>query len=351
MAASSIQFPDKTDIKDRQLNELFPFVMKAVQFLNNTNDYTTKEVGKTLAFLDDVFWKDQTAIPQEGFKHGLGGKLFVKIWKALSDHHTPSDRTQGGCNLKLMTGVFVNYTNDCSDIGCDLGKHGAIDCIIDTLKKLEEQPEIKWKTKEMDSLIGIREWKTRELNTLLSILHNSVKHDECAPNRSRYRKAELDKPLKKLIDSSELVIKLNSLLVFSYIARDSESEMLGRDKDVVVFLMRLLKKAVNAAAPKHECSGPGYAFGALDLLMGVHNLVVNDANKRIVLADQGILIITRMLRNDFSEKDNQAAVKALWNLSFDEDVRQSDDMRSACSSMLINRCSPPWYYTGCIQFV
>ena len=99
MEKSSIQFPkiDKT-----KLMGILPFVEKAVQFLKNTNDYTTLEVGTALDFLYDAYFKDENAIPQEGARHGLG-KLFLKIWMPLSGHYTPSDTSQAGYNLIRMT--------------------------------------------------------------------------------------------------------------------------------------------------------------------------------------------------------------------------------------------------------
>ena len=318
MAVRSIQFPN---IRDTQLNGILPYVKKAVQFLNETNDYTTQEVGTALAFLRDAFSKDQHVIPQEGTKHGLG-ECFQKIWISLSGHYTPSDTSQAGHNLNFMTDLFWNYCNDCPAVGCDLGKYGALDCIINTLKKFEKYPDSKW--------------KSSELNKLLGILHNSVKHDECAANRSTCRTAGASEPLKKLIDSSQMLIKLKSLLVFSYIANESDSNILGRDKQAVVFLVDLLKIAVASSA---HCAGvAGVSFDPLELLKGLNNLVVNDANKQVVLKNRGIpVIITRMLQSDFTEKEQHTAVMTLWNLSFDEKVRQSNDMKKACQGIFFSK--------------
>ena len=121
---------------------------KAVLFLNNTNDYATLEVGKALDFLYDAYFKDENAVSEEGAKHGLG-KLFLKIWMPLSGHYTPSDVSQAGYNLIRMTEVFWNYSNQCPYIGCDLGKYGAFDIVIASLKKLEEQPDSKWKSNRL----------------------------------------------------------------------------------------------------------------------------------------------------------------------------------------------------------
>ena len=123
--------------------------------------------------------------------------------------------------------MFWNYGDQCPDIGCDLGKYGALDVVIATLKKLEAQPDSKWKFNRLLQLLGI--------------LHNSAKHERCAANHSIFRKEEAAEALKKLIDTSQMLIKLDSLMVFSCIASDNDSEILGQD--VIVFLVDLLKES------------------------------------------------------------------------------------------------------------
>ena len=315
MAVCSIKFPD---IEETQLSDILPYVKKAVQFLNDTEDYTTLEVGKSLAFLNNAYFKDKHLVSKKAAEHGFG-KLFLKIWMPLSDHYKSSDTSQAGYNLDLLICLFWCFTNASPDIACDLGKYKALDCIISTLKKLEQQSE--------------NTWKSEQLNQLLGILHNSVQHDECAANRSIYRQAEAGKPLKKLTKSSQMLIKLKSLLVFSYIANENDSEILGRDNDAITFLVDLLENAVesdehSSYVPSKD--GSGASFYVLELLKGLHNLVVNDANKQVVLKHRGIPVITRVLRSNFTEKEQQTAVMTLWNLSFNDKVRQSDDLKKAC---------------------
>lgn len=121
-------------------------------------------------------------------------------------------------------------------------------------------------------------------------------------------------------------------MVFSCIASDNDSEILGTD--VVVFLLDLLKKAVALADHTYSVSDQRYdyfvEFSATELLECLHYVVVNDANKRLVLKNNGIPVITRMLQSEFTDTEQHAAAKTLWNLSFDDTVRQCDDMKKAC---------------------
>ncbi|XP_072022129.1 uncharacterized protein [Amphiura filiformis] len=279
-------------------------VQKTVLLLNKTTDYTTEEASEALSFLYSIFWTDHNRIAKEATKHGIG-KLFVKISRSMLTRKSEDFRT--------LVSIFWNYTDGCPELGCDLGRNGAIGYIISLLDG--SAPE-KLKNKS-----------TRVLFGLLSILHNSIRHDACAENRSIYRQAGAVELLKKWVHSSEMVLKVESLLVLAYITNEAQSELLGKDNDAVKFLVDMLQKAVKSR--DHNVSVRSSTFSASEILKGLSHLVLNDSNKKVVFKSGGVTTINRMLKSDFTAEEQCLAAGTLWKLAFDDTVKQSDEIKES----------------------
>ncbi|XP_072022128.1 uncharacterized protein [Amphiura filiformis] len=283
-------------------------VQKTVLLLNKATDYTPKEVREALSFLYHVFWTDQSRTAKEATKHGLGN-LFVKMSKFML--------TQKSEDFSMVVAVFWNYTDDCPELGCDLGRNRAIDYIISLLDG--SAPE-KFEKKSTQDLFG-----------LLSILHNSIRHDECSENRRIYRQAGAVELLKKWVHSSEMVLKVESLLVLAYITNEAESELLGKDDQAVTFLVDMLKKAVQSS--DHNVDVKSSGFSAAEILKGLSHLVINDSNKKVVFKSGGVSTINRMLKSDFTAEEQCLAAGTLWKLAFDDTVKQSDDIKESLRAL------------------
>ncbi|XP_072048355.1 uncharacterized protein [Amphiura filiformis] len=291
---------------------------KSLDLLRATNDYSTVDVGRALDCV--LFYKTgDIECQKEARKYGFGlGELFARILKSLGHQFTAPDSSQGTRNLTKITSFFWNYTDSCSDLGIEVGMSGAITCIMTILTKLAKQQEGGWNTKQVNSLMGV--------------LHNSIRPDECiTANRSIYRQAGAVKILQNWIHSSEMILKVKSLLILSYITNEDESEILAKNGKAVVFLVSKVKEAV-AASNHYAYIGSTY-FSANELLKGLCQLIIHDTNKKIVLENGGVPVITRMLMSDFSNEERMLAIKALWSLAFDEAVRKSVAIRESVTAL------------------
>ncbi|XP_072048578.1 uncharacterized protein [Amphiura filiformis] len=316
MASATFEAPS---YEDMELNDILPHVKKAVKFLQDTDDYRTKSAKKALLFLCNVRSVNEPAITSEATKCGIG-KLYVKISQNLKDElaTTMEDKpTRGMWNLKTATNIFWEYADGCPDLGIDLGKMGAIDCVLTILKMVENQPDSKRKTKFVNSLLGI--------------LYNSIRHDECASNRVIYRKAGVVSSMNTWIESPKMNLKVVALLVLAFIIDEKESEMLGRDGNVIATFVGMLNTAVESS--DHTADDEHASFSLEEIIAGLHRLIINDANKEIVWRSGGIPTITSMLTPDFTSDDQTMAAKVLWSLAFNENVRKSDDMKKSVEAL------------------
>ncbi|XP_072049173.1 uncharacterized protein [Amphiura filiformis] len=291
---------------------------KSLDLLKNTNDYSTADVGRALDRA--LFYKtDDIECHEKALKYGFGlGELFVRIMNSLKHQFTAPDNSHGTRNLMKVTTFFWNYSDSCPDLAIELANSGAISCIMTILTKLAEQQESIW--------------NTRQVNSLMGVLHNAIRPDECiAANRSIYRQAGAVAILQNWTDSSQMILKVKSLLILSYITNEDESEILAKNGKAVAFLVSKVKEAV--AASNHYAHIGSTYFSVMELLKGLCQLIIHDTNKKIVLENEGVPVITRMLMSDFSHEEQRLATKALWSLAFDETVRKSEAIGKSLTAL------------------
>ncbi len=286
---------------------------KSLNLLKNANDFSTAEVGRTL---DSVLgYNTGIELHKEAKKHGYSlGQLIDRVLQSLAHYFTTPDNSQGTRNLSKTTNFLWNYSDGRPDFCCELGSSGVISRIVAILKQMATRPQ--------------GEWHVRQLKALMGCLHNAIQGDECiAANRSVYRKAGAFEVLQNWIRSSDMALKVDSLLILSYITNDNESEILEKNDQVVAFLVNLLKNAVESS--QHTASIGSVRLSAQELLDGLNQLIIHDANKKVVVKNGGEVIIARMLKSDFSKKERMLAIRALWSLSFDESVRKSNGIQKS----------------------
>ncbi|XP_072041220.1 uncharacterized protein [Amphiura filiformis] len=136
-----------------------------------------------------------------------------------------------------------------------------------------------------------------------------------------------------------MIVKVLSLRILAYIVDDEESSLLQTTNDGVAFCLSLLKDATSNKYHRTE----SFTDSAQELILALNKLAVNDANKREISKHGGIPVFTRMLRSDFvftrmrrnglSEDEQCAAVHALWNLAFIDEIRISKEMQTSVKAL------------------
>ena len=306
---------DPEELQRMKFDEVLSNVRKAVKFLKETTDYSTKDVENAIDVLRRARNIDKIKVTKEARDNGLA-KQYVKIVQSLEVYFTSPDKSkQGAENLEQFLRTFGNYCNRCPDLGIDLAKHGGVDYIVPLLKKLNKEKKNTWLNQRMGGL--------------LSCLYNSIRHGECSVNRSAYRKVGAVAVLKKLLETSS---KTQCLLILAYIVDEGESEILGKDKKTVVFLVDLLKKAAKSkdhSVTVDDGDNTTSTYALTEVANGLSHLIINDANKKVVFGSGGVPVINSMLTSGFNAEEQTLAAKMLWSLSFDEAIRKSDAIKDS----------------------
>ncbi len=230
-------------------------------------------------------------------------ELFPTMWSALEGYVAKDKWKERGCeNLQNMLYGFMGVADRCAVFVDELVKVGVISTLVPVLYKLDHKD-----SKAYDLI-----------NPILGVLQNSIRINNS--HRHIYRQEKAVPVLEGFMDTSNMELKTDSLLILAYIVEEEDNKHLG-DKGVVGFLVNLLKSAINTK--KHVAYLMSGAYSALELLDGLNHLAVNDENKLAIDKEAGIPVIVRMLQKEFTVEEQKLAAEGLWNLAFIESIRQN----------------------------
>ena len=292
-------------------------VTKNIKYLRKCTDYTSKKASEAFEALSDL---DESIPNQPDLKKVIGahvaeqqfGQLFTKMWASLAGFiaHEYEDCHE---NLLYMIGTYVNFTDISSEFCAELGKTDCIPLLIGTLENCQQ---------DLLSDDGI-------LESILALLLNVVQN--CSNNIRVFRRVNAVQVLKKYLNIDNPTAKLDVLTILAFIANETERGLLQTVDGAV---SRLVTMVINAVYNDHDEShrvydGGSCSVSALELLQGLNRLAINDANKVEIAKQGGIPVFIRMLQDDFSEDEQIAAVKTLWNLAFIEELRKSTELQES----------------------
>ena len=308
-------------LEQQSFEDIKPRLKSAVESLQNASNYSTQEVTNALECLADYSTKSSSLVTLLAeYVTNLGyAQLFNKMYKSLKPIEYLLSRAfdrQAIINLLRMQNSYWNYTDKHPQLGENLGKHGGIRLIFQCLSQFCEHE---------NAITNLKDWKLSCIEGVLGILHNSIRL--VVNNRPIYRQASCLSILTKYLKSADMLIKVEALLVMSYVANDSESAKLQTADGCVGFLTGVLKNAVQSE--DHQTSIGNSGFSALELLGGLKQLSVNDANKKEIVKQGGVAIITRMLQSDFSVQEQTLAAETLWILAFLDLTRKDKYIRES----------------------
>ena len=296
-----------------------PGINEALHCLKTCQDLTTNKANESLKILENVSYSSVCSNRHEVAMHLIGkgfGQLFVKMWNSLRGY---LDREQWGQRgyeaLALMTCCYMNFTDVCPELGAELGKYGCISLMLAGLEKLKVYFN---QESEFQIILPV-------VNCIFGILHNSI--SLCSINREIYRNVGAVDILKEYLQQYPVRVSTVALMSLAYIVNEEESGILAKSDAGVATLVKLLQKAIESK--DHRAKEYHNYFSAFELLNGLNHLAINDDNKREIEKQGGIPTIIRMLQDDFTEEERCVAAEMLWNLTFINHIRQSEQLQDA----------------------
>ena len=244
-------------------------------------------------------------------------QLFTKMWTSLAGF-VGKKHEEGYENLDYMILTYINFTDSSSELSAELGKTDCIPLLIEALDNRRQD------------FLSDDEILEETVTTLLNLVQNY------SDNVRVFRKANAVPVLKKYLDHEKPTVKIKALTLLAYIADEAQSGLLQTVDGAVTRLVAMLKDAVSNE--DHRVTyGEGYSSSALQRIQCLNKLAVNDANKVEIANQGGVPVFVRMLQDDFSEDEHIAAVRALWNLAFIEELRKSTELQEStkCKSCFL----------------
>ena len=220
------------------IEEQMDKIAEYVAYLKTVDDYATEECFEKFVTLGKISYDRANRvllgkyIAQQGF-----GELYVPIQKSLYKHDLfnkeseDTQRKQALINLKKMRVSYWNFTDTSQELCEILGKSGALEV---TIKELSN-PDLNYDQLKSDA----RRYVVRGI---LGVLNNSIRM--CGENREIYLKAGAVDILSNHLQCTFLIIRVQCLLILSYIITEEESEKITASDGSIDFMLTLIKEAL-----------------------------------------------------------------------------------------------------------
>ncbi|XP_060595653.1 uncharacterized protein LOC132749773 [Ruditapes philippinarum] len=156
--------------------------------------------------------------------------------------------------------------------------------------------------------------KGTETNTLystLSIIHNLSMRES---NIGRLRSQDLVNTLQPYLESSKDMYRLNTLASLAGIINEEECEIINTNKNLVMFLMLVLKNGLKDKRHRHR------GWSCKESAFTIRSLARNDANKKLLVELFAFELLVE-LGNKGNIAEQYESVAAIWALCFDKDNR------------------------------
>ncbi|XP_071789449.1 uncharacterized protein [Asterias amurensis] len=293
--------PDEETIEDK-MNK----IAEVVTYLKTVDDFAAEECFKKFATLGKLSFDRANRLQlgkylvEQGF-----GELYLTIHTNLYTHDLfnkeseDPQRKQALINLKKMRMSYWNYTDSVEELCVVLGRTGALEASIQELSN----PALNFDQLKNES-------RRHVVRGVLGILSNSIRL--CGDNREIYRKAGAVEILCTLMKCTFLIVRVQCLLILSYIITEEESEKITATDGSIDFLLTLVKEALKTKEHKTK----RYGFTVEELMIGINNLALNDENKVKIVQKGGLDPLVKMLTVHFSDTEQELAAGLVWKLAF-----------------------------------
>nr|KAG5710903.1 hypothetical protein BaRGS_027054 [Batillaria attramentaria] len=191
-----------------------------------------------------------------------------------------------------------------------------LDALSELYKKtatIEQRDEDGSYTTEFKKSIEARTEDTL-LKNCLSVVHNIAMRDD---NIERFRQLHASDTLLLYLDSHDEGVKLAAVASLADIVTEQEADKLATSSETAHFLLNRLKRALKHKT--HRFKG----WSVEELVRAVRQLARNDANKRLLVEEGALPLLTEGVQSSFVDEKTEC-MQCLWVMSFDK--RNADEM-------------------------
>ena len=218
-------------------------------------------------------------------------------------------------NARLLLVTLMGLTDDSNDVCREFGQTGCLEMLFDGLKTQQLPDDVTC--------------------DVISVIANCCRR---IPENRDLCRAAID-ILQDLANCSDPEMQADAYLVLSYIVEKSESHKLRLNRSCVEFLLGVLDQALEGPARR------AYKYSALEITQGIHQLSINDNNKRLIVEYGGLLLLERMIcEGDSTDEEILHVVKGVWQLAFLPENRAKIRQRSHLISGTLSALSYKRYF-------
>ncbi|KAL8570158.1 hypothetical protein ACOMHN_030955 [Nucella lapillus] len=228
--------------------------------------------------------------------------------------------------------IFKNTVNCMAEVkGCFEGKEELWRCVKHVLCVMWNCTDVSTKLCRKISEAGILSQSTRLLAELtvtedfvsddkkhfqvkacLGLLHNCIRN--CSDCKDGLLQASCVSLLPNLFNVPSPMVKAKALMVTSYLVNEQENSILNSSDDTITFIVQVL--AESSKSRNHISSK--FGMSCLEIMKGLNNIAMNDANKVKVVAAGGLKLYAMLLVSE-DEDEREMAALGIWTLSFATD--------------------------------
>lgn len=148
------------------------------------------------------------------------------------------------------------------------------------------------------------------VKAFLGVLHNSIRN--CSECKEVLLKAGcMSAVLPCLSAVPSPMVKAKALMVMSHLVSEQENSALSSSDDTIAFIVQVL--AESSKSRNHVSAR--FGMSTLEVLKGLNNIAMNDANK-VRIVEAGGLKLYAMLLLAEDENEREMAALGVWTLAF-----------------------------------
>ena len=185
------------------------------------------------------------------------------------------------------------------------------------------------------------------VKAMLGICHNVVRNYPASKDILKSAHGvDILKQLYSSVNSANMMLKAKSLIVLSYLVDEQENEIIHASSDTITFILGILDASL--AASDHTSTK--YGMDSLEVVLGLNNIALHDANKLTVVRCGAIPLYTQLLESRDAH-EQMAAGNGVWCLAFAKEnkvwIKEEQQCIKGTSNCLAHRivlCHITFYF-------
>ncbi|KAK3746538.1 hypothetical protein QZH41_019863 [Actinostola sp. cb2023] len=234
-------------------------------------------------------------------------------------------------DLFLVTmNASVNYTKRCDAMVTQFTNIGLVPVLLDIFVKLKDCTVYKGDlvvsrfVGQADDLKSM----TIRASTLLNVMATLLGLSTRVPTRPTFHTHNAVQVLLPMMEHRVDVFAALALLILAYILNEDYNFLIMAYKGPIKYLISLIDRATQASS--HKANGASNR----ELADGLAQIAINDSNKKQIVINGAIPVLTRMINAAKNEEEEIAGANVLWTLAFDHENRQQMRRDDQCMKAL-----------------